>query len=466
MNDTTSMTQNDSSRLPALIIATLAAFLTPFMVSGLTIALPVIGKEFKADAVSLSWVATAYLLATTVFLVPFGRLADIYGRKRILTLGMVIYTSSVVLAAMSPTMGFLIAARALEGAGTAMIFGTSLAILTDVFPIRERGKVLGINVAAVYLGLSLGPFIGGSLTQYLGWRSIFLLNVPLGLVILALLVFKLPGEWREAAGERFDSAGSVIFGLSLMALIYGLSQLPNMVGAGLVAGGIVGLAVFAGWELRSACPVLNLSLFKNNKPYVLSNVAALINYSATSAIAFLLSLYLQYIKGFTPQQAGLVLIAQPAVMVLFSPMAGRLSDKIEPRVVASTGMAITTIGLILFAFLTTTTSIAWIIVGLMLVGFGFALFSSPNMNAIMSSVERRFYGVASGMVGTMRLLGQMFSMAIATTIFAVVIGRVQIAQAQYEAFMTSARLGFAIFAVLCFFGIGASLTRGRVRQNS
>ncbi len=463
MKDTTPMTQNDSSRLPALVIATLGAFLTPFMVSGLTIALPVIGQEFKADAVSLSWVATAYLLATTVFLVPFGRLADIYGRKRILTYGMVIYTLSVVLAAMSLTMGFLIAARVLEGVGTAMIFGTSLAILTDVFPLQERGKVLGINVAAVYLGLSLGPFIGGSLTQYLGWRSIFLLNVPLGLVILALLIFKLPGEWREAEGERFDSAGSTVFGLSLMALIYGLSQLPNTLGAGLVAAGIVGIAAFAGWELRSASPVLNLSLFKNNKPYVLSNTAALINYSATAAIAFLLSLYLQYIKGLTPQQAGLVLIAQPAVMVMFSPMAGRLSDKIEPRVVASTGMAITTTGLILFAFLNTTTSIAWIIVGLMLVGFGFALFSSPNMNAIMSSVDRRFYGVASGMVGTMRLLGQMFSMAIAMTIFAVVIGRVQIAPEQYGAFMTSVRLGFAVFAALCFLGIGASLTRGRVR---
>lgn len=457
------MEEPRSHRVTALVIATLAAFLTPFMVSALNIALPVIGREFNADAVSLSWVATAYLLATAVFLVPFGRIADIYGRKLIFTYGAAVYTLSAVLAPLSPSMGFLIAARILEGVGAAMIFGTSLAILTEVFPPAERGRVLGINVSAVYLGLSLGPSVGGFLTQHLGWRSIFLINVPIGLAIVALLVWWLPGEWREAAGERFDLTGSGIFGVSLMALIYGFSRLPVGLGIGLVAAGAAGLAVFIVWELKSASPVLNVALFRANRPFVLSNAAALINYSATAATAFLLSLYLQYIKGFTPQTAGVIMVVSPLMQAAFSPLAGRLSDSIEPGIIASAGMAVTALGLTLFAFLARDTSISLIIAGLALVGFGFALFSSPNMNAIMSSVERRFYGVASGMVGTMRLLGQMTSLAIATTIFAVTIGRVQITPALHPAFIASVRTGFTVFAALCFVGVFASLARGKVR---
>jgi len=452
-----------ATKRAALLIATLTSFLTPFMGASVNIALPSIGREFAIDAVLLSWVATAYLLSAAMFLVPFGRIADIHGRKRIFLYGILTFALSSLLSAIAPDALFLIFCRALQGIGSAMIFGTGVAILTSVFPVGERGKVLGINVAAVYSGLSLGPFAGGFLTQQLGWRSIFLLNVPLSLIIVAATVWKLKGEWAGAKGEKFDLSGSVIYALSLPALMYGFSLLPATSGAWLIAVGVLGLIAFTRWETGRESPVIDMNLFKGNTIFAFSSVAALINYAATFAIGFLLSLYLQYTKGFSPQQAGTILISQPVIMALCSPIAGRLSDRIEPRVVASVGMAFTMVALFLFSFLAQDTNIGFVIASLIIVGFGLALFSSPNTNAIMSSVEKRSYGVAAATVGTMRLTGQMLSMGIAMLVFAVFIGRAEITPENYPAFLKSAKTAFTIFTVVCFGGIFASLARGKMR---
>ena len=454
---------NGTSKGIVLLVAATASFLTPFMGSAVNVALPIIGREFAMDAVSLSWVATAYLLAAAVFLVPLGRLADIHGRKRIFAAGIAVYTSSSLLAAASNSGPLLIVARVVEGTGGAMIFGTGTAILMSVFPQQERGRALGINVASVYLGLSLGPSLGGFLTQQWGWRSLFLINVPLGTLILALVLWKLKGEWAEARGEPFDLVGSLIYGLALVSLMLGFSRLPGTVGVVLVLAGMAGIGLFGLWEIRTASPVLDVRLFRGNRTFTFSSLAALISYSATSGVGFLLSLYLQYIKGMSPREAGLVLIAQPVMQALFSPLAGRLSDRVEPRVVASTGMGLTVIGLFTLIRLGETSSLGSIVVSLVLLGLGFALFSSPNTNAIMSSVERRFYGVASGMVGTMRLVGQMSSMGIVMLVFALIIGQVQITPEQYPLFLKSMRTDFIILPVLSLAGVFASLARGRLR---
>src|SRR3990172_636672 len=331
----------------ALLVSTLSSFFTPFMGYAINIALPAIAKEFSMNAILLSWIATSYLLSAAMFLVPFGKIADIYGRKKIFTYGLMIFIVSSALAAISNSVTMLIGSRVLQGMGGAMIFGSSVAILTSVFPLSERGKVLGINTASVYCGLSLGPFLGGFLTQQLGWRSIFVVSIILGVIVIIAVLWKLKGEWAEARGEKFDVVGSAIYGLMLIALMYGFSRLPALSAVWLILIGVAGIWAFIKWELKTAQPVLNLRLFRHNKVLTFSNLAALINYSATSAVAFLLSLYLQYIKALSPQQAGLILVSQPIVMAIFSPLAGRLSDKIEPRIVASTGMSITVIGLFL-----------------------------------------------------------------------------------------------------------------------
>jgi MFS family permease len=450
------------NKRPALLIATLTSFLTPFMGSSVNIALPSIGREFGMHAVSLSWITTSYLLAAAMFLVPMGRIADISGRKRILRYGISLDLVASVLLAVSTNEIQFLCLRVLQGIGGAMIFGNAVAILTSVYPVGERGKALGINVAAVYTGLSLGPFAGGFLTQHLGWRSIFVSYVPLELVIIAYTLWKLKGEWADAKGEVFDLGGSVIYGLSLVALMYGFSLLPHVFAIWLILLGALGIFAFVKWEMKVKSPVFDVKLFMGNVVFTFSNLAALVNYSATYAVGFLLSLYLQYTKGLTPENAGLILVSQPIMMAVFSPLAGRLSDKIEPRIVASAGMTITVIGLLLLIFLNSTTTLTFIIFSLILLGFGFALFSSPNTNAVMSSVEKKSYGVASATLATMRLTGQMLSMGIAMLVFALYLGRAQITPENYPAFLTSARTAFIIFAVLCFGGIFASLSRGKV----
>ena len=451
------------NRKSALLVITLGSFLIPFMGSSVIIALPSIGKEFMMDAVSLGWVTTSFLLSLGMFLVPSGRIADIYGRKKIFLYGFLIYTFSSFFCAVAPSVLFLIFSRVLTGIGASMTFSTGVAILTSIYPPGERGKVLGINVGAVYSGLSCGPFIGGLLTNTFGWRSVFFMNIPLGLFILLFTVWKLKGEWTEARGEKFDILGSMLFGLSLVAGMYGLSLLPGVEGISFVLVGAFGIVIFLKWESKTSSPIFHLDLLTKNKVFALSNLAALINYSATFGVSFLMSLYLQLMKGLKPQEAGLIMVSQPIVQAVFSPLAGRLSDRIEPRLVASTGMGLTALGLFLFSFLNQETPALFIIVTLALLGFGFALFSSPNTNAVMSSVDKKDYGIASGMINTMRAIGMMFSMGIVMMLLTIYIGRVQITPPSYALFLKSLKVIFAIFAILCLAGVFASFSRGRVR---
>jgi EmrB/QacA subfamily drug resistance transporter len=454
---------NGTIKKITLIVACTTSFLTPFMTSSINIALPPIGMEFSMDAVMIGWIATAFLLASAIFLVPFGRLADIYGRKRIFTYGIIAYTIFSILCAFSTSAIMLILFRVFQGIGAAMIFSTAYALLTSVFPVHERGKALGVYVAAVYLGLSLGPFLGGILTQHLGWRSIFLINVPLCLMVIVLLFWKLKGEWAEAGGEKFDLAGSVIYAISLTAMMYGFSVLPQVTGIILVAFGILGLVAFIRVELKTSNPVLNISLFKNNRAFAFSNLTALISYCSVFALFFLLSLFLQYTKGYSPQIAGLILVSQSAVMTICAPFVGRLSDKIEPRTLTSIGVSVIFLSFLLLTFLTESTTMVFIIVCLIISGFGQALFESPNLNAVMSSVGKKFFGVAGATMATMRLTGFMLGMGIVMIVFAIFIGRVQITPEYYTSFLISVKMAFIVFAALCFGSIFASIARGKIR---
>ncbi len=447
-----------------LIISTTTAFILPFLVASVNVALPTMGRDFDMEAVVMSWVSTSYFLAIAVFQVPFGRLSDIFGRRRLFLVGLLVSTSASFLGGFANSVPMLIISRVLQGAGSGMCFNNSVAILMSVFPAQERAKALGISQSGTYLGLSLGPLIGGVMTEQFGWRSLFLLSGCLGLVLILLVFWGLKAEWREARGERIDRIGSVAYVIAIALFMYGFSSLPYLLGIILFAVGVLGLAFFVWWESRITSPVLDLSLFRRNRVFMLSNVAALITYISTFAVNFLLSLYLQYIKEFSAQTAGLVLIASSVLMTVFTLLSGLISQKIEPRLVATLGMALNSAALIMLIYLGSDTSLWYIILALAVYGVGIGLFVSPNTNTIMGSVEHRVLGVASGTLGTMRTAGMMLSMGIVMILFSLYIGRAGITAEYYPQFLTSVRVGFVVFTALCIGGLIAQLIARSARK--
>ena len=447
-----------------ILVTTIASFMTAFMGSAINVALPIIGKEFKADAILLSWLSTSYLVTTAVLLIPVGKLSDIYGRAKFFKLGVIIFAVFSLLCGFSVSALMLLILRALQGIGASMLFSTSTAILVSAFDAKDRGKVIGINIASVYTGLSSGPFLGGLITHYLNWRCIFFITFFIGIISLLTMMIKIKTEWREEIKEQFDTAGSIIFILTLTILMIGFTFLPGIPGFIMLLAGTTGLFIFLKLEDKRPYPMLNIKLFSKNKTYTFSNFAALINYSATSALTFLMSLYLQNIKMLSPQDTGIILVTQPVMMALFSPIAGRISDRIEPRRVASIGMGLLMAGLFVFIFLAPSTSYTLIVANLAVLGLGFALFSSPNTNAIMSSVERKYYGIASSTLALMRLTGQMLSMGMVIVIFSVLIGKVEITPENQNSLLQSMKIAFILFSILSFIGIFASLARGKIHE--
>ena len=441
----------------------MGAFITPLMLSGVNVAIPTIVAGLRIDAITASWIPLAYLLSSAVFLLPFGRLGDMFGRKKMFLSGMTTVTVASILASFAQTPLVLILCRVLQGMGAAMIFGTGIAILSSVFPPEKRGRVLGLSVSFVYLGLTCGPFVGGWVTHQFGWRNVFIFHVPLVVLVIAIAMLNLTGEWRGPAGQKFDFPGTILYGASMIALMYGFSDLPTTFGIILSILGVVGLSVFFKYEKKLEHPLFNVNLFSGNQVFFYSCMAALIVYSSTFSITFLMSLYLQNIKGFTPQFAGFVMISQPLMMTLFSPLAGRMSDRYEPRIIATSGMGLTAVGLASLATLNPQTSTLFVVSALTVIGFGFALFSSPNANAVVSSVEKRYLGAASGTIATMRVVGQMFSMGIVTLVFALLLGQVQISPQRHDQLLASINVSFIVTSLLCFIGIYFSLRRGNLR---
>ncbi len=451
------------TRRAVIIASAITAFLSPFMISGTNIILPAIQNAFPSGAVLLSRVSSIYLLATAVLLVPAGKLADIYGQKKCFAFGILIFTGATIGAGCSVSMTMLLVMRAIQGAGGAFMVTNGTAILTSVFPPSERGRAIGINTAAVYIGASAGPFIGGVLSSIAGWRSIFFANALVG-ILSFLLVARLEGEWKGTPDDRLDILGSFLYGAALLCLMTGAPILAEVRGAIFCVVGVLLLGLFARRQLRLEQPVFDVRLFVGNRIFAFSSLAALINYSATFSVAFLLSLYLQTIRAMTPQGAGLLLVIQPALQAIISPIAGRLSDRVEPRVPATLGMGLTAIGLFMLASLDVASPNVVVAFALLLLGAGFGLFSSPNMSAIMGAVDSDRYGMASACISSMRLMGQMLSMAVVALAFTVFLGTAAVSAETSAPFMSALRLSYAIAGIFCVSGIWFSFARGQVRR--
>ena len=442
-----------------LFLVSLAAFLIPFMGSSLSLALPVIQKELAVNLIILGWIPTAFVLANAATVLPFGRLADIHGRRRIFSYGVLIYTVASLLAAFSDSGLVLVIFSFLQGLGCAMIFATMVALLSSVFPMERRGEALGLYVSAVFIGLFLGPILGGLLIQYLGWRSIYLFNVPIGIILLFILFWKLKMEWAEAKGESFDYRGAVIYSLSLVAVLYGFSSLLEDLGKVFLVVGLLGIVGFFLLERRTESPILKLEIFKSRR----SSFTALSMLSlniAISALATLLSLYFQSLRGLEPQYTALILASQPLMVAVLSPVIGRAADRTENRLLPVGGMILVTVGLLILAFLTPETSLVIPVVALLLVGVGQAMFSSPTTRIYMGSVDSKIYGMASSALSTMIYMGQTLSLALMLIIFAIYLGQVQINPSNYTLFLDSQQVAFLVFALISGLGVVFSVLVG------
>lgn len=443
-----------------ITVVIITAFITTFTGSALNLSVPDIGAEFGVSAGLVGWLITGYTLAVAAFSVPLGRLADITCRKTVLVTGILVFVACCIAAVFSVSVIMLLAVRIIQGIGAAMIFSTNTAVLISAFPAEKRGKVLGYSLASTYVGLSAGPVIGGFLNYNLGWRSIFILTGILGAIAFFAAAFKLPKERSELQGKSLDMAGNIMYIAFIVLLMYGLSEIgKGIVYAAVSAAGIIFGILFVIHEVRAKDPAVKVSIFRENIGYAFSNVAALMNYGATFAISYLISIYLQVVMGYSSQTAGLIMICQPVMMAALSPVMGRFSDRFSPFRMSSLGMAFCAVGTFMFIFIGKDTNLAVIIAALIVTGFGFSLFSSPNTNAVMSCVEKEDYGVASSILATMRSIGHTLSMVIVTVTVTAFLGNAPLAEAPAELLISVIKVSFSVFTVICAAGVFISLKR-------
>ena len=449
-----------------LVMVLLNAFTTSLMLSATNVALPLIAEDLELDAVAMSWIPMSFLMASAMFVLVFGRIADMVGRKRIFLIGTVCVIITSVLASFSTNATFLITARFLQGMSAAMLYATNVAIISSVFPPNQRGRAIGMTVSIIYLGLTCGPLLGGFLIDVYGWRASLVFHIPLAIVVLLIGIFKVPGDWSADEPGEFDIKGSIVYGLSIVLLCLGASTLPEDHGFFILFCGLLGIWLFIKLAKQSKHPILDVALFRRNRVFAFSCFASFIIYTAVFANIVLVSLYLQYLKGLSATIAGSIMMVQPLTMAIFSPLMGRLSDKFEPRIIASMGMVITIFGLIMLGLMNLHSTISYLITTLIITGFGFSMFSSPNANAIMSSVEKQQYGSATGSLATMRILGQMMSMVLVSLVFATLIGQIKIEPSIFQDLMQAISLCFFISASLCIPGFIFSLVRGRMHREA
>lgn len=438
-----------------LLICTVLSFFTVFAVNAVTIVIPSIATEFHMSNIVQNWVTIIFLLVVAVLSVPAGQISGKYGLKKVTIISVVLFIIISIANVLVTSQEQFLACRLILGIALSFINVTSMAMIVNAFPPEERGKALGINITGVYVGLSLSPVIGGILNYNLGWRSVVLFGVPFLFVILALLLTRIDEEWSSFENLPLDLKGSFAYGIGMVLFMYGFTILNTQLGVILTVLGVMILLIFAWIELKQAYPVFDIRFFKNHK-FLSANFASLCAYLATYAVTTILNYHLQYIKGFDSQTAGMILLVAPLCQVILAPLAGRLSDRFVPQILAAIGMALGTLSLVLFSFLDSATSIEFLFVAMILYGIGFGLFSPPNTNVIMGSVPSKDTSVASAAVATMRTVGQAMSMGILTLVFAFVMGDVPIIQQYYPLLIQSCQITCIVCVVLCIASVFAS----------
>lgn len=440
------------------------SFMSAMGESILATILPVIQESFGSDVATVEWVVTVYLLVVSGLLLTCGRLGDLYGYKRIYTAGLAVFVLGSALCALAPTAPALVALRVVQALGAAALFANAPAILTRHFPACQRGQALGLQVTLTYLGLTLGPSLGGWLAHQAGWQSVFYLNLPLGLLAGWLSLRALPRDPPAAPKQGFDVLGA----LTLVGGLVGLLLALNRGGAWgwsspgvllLLGAGALLLGAFVAVERRVAAPMLRLHLFAR-PAFSAAVTSAVLNYMCIFAVIFLLPFYLIQGRGLSAAQAGLLLTAQPLLMALVAPWSGTLSDRIGARLPATLGMAVLATGLFVLARLGPTSPLGQVGVGLAVVGLGTGLFTSPNTSSLMGAAPAPVRGMAAALLATARHIGMGLGIALAGAIYTTVIAQEQ--GVDPTAAMANAMdASFGVAVGLALLGVLASALRDR-----
>ena len=446
-----------------LFSAISTSFLTAFAGSALTLCVPAMGDYFHMGAASVGWIITVYAIGVAAFSVPMGKLADSTSRKNVLLIGVAVFVITSFLSIAASAGWTIIALRALQALGAAMIFATNMPIAIASAPPSKRGQTIGIVTSGVYVGLTLGPVLGGMLNHMWGWKSIFAFAGIIGIFSFAASAAGIEDVQQKDEGSRQDVAGNIIYIIMICAIIYGLTDLNSTSFAWIIlAGGLLLAIVFVKVELAASNPMMDVRLFKGNPTFSLSLLTAFFQYSSTFALSYLVSIYLQVVLGFTSQTAGIILISQPLFMAVLSPKVGKLSDRMPAYKLASAGIGLCGISLLFFAFAGRGTHLVIILIALAVAGIGTALFSSPNTNVVMSCVPPSKFGVTNSILSATRTGGQSFCMAIITLIVSSTVGNVSLYEAGADNLLHTMRTGFIIFTALCLSGCLMSLQRRKV----
>lgn len=458
---------NPRARWYVLISICIALFLVPMSLSAVNMALPAMADALQADAVWLSWIPTATLWGSIVLLLPAGRVADSIGRKPIYLIGVLGFSLASLLVFAVYSVEFLLFVRVLQGLFSSLVFATAMAIIAAVFSCSNRGTALGLTATSVYLGLTCGPLFGGWLTEHLGWRSVFWGPVILAMVALILAVIYIRNDSSaEQQSNPLDWVGSLLFAALSTLLLFGLSGLPNLYSWLMLIAGIALVFVFIRQQNRCEYPLVRFAVLAANRVMNRSLMASFLMYAAHYPVLFLLSLYLQYLQGLSPSETGQMILLQALIMACLAPLAGRLSDRFEPRLIATAGCLLFSAGFAVLVFLRADSSLNHVIVALVLLGVGFGLFSTPNNNAALGSVPKERLSIASALLNLSRTSGNMFSMAIIMLLMSVLLGSEQIMPERYPDLLIVVKAGFASACGYSFLAAWFSYSRGKVNRNA
>lgn len=454
----------DKVASPWLVLVTicLGAFVAPLGMASVNVAIPAMAEDLSANAVLVSWIPTVVLISNIMFMLPAGKCADLWGRKRMFFWGVCFNAGTSAVAFFAQSIEMVLLLRFIQGIGSAMMFATSMALLISVFPADKRGLPLGLNAACIYLGLTLAPALGGWVTEAFGWRYVFLLPLPIAVVVLAILM-RVPGEWRGQANDRFDWRGAALFAAAAVCLALGLAGLPGLRHAGLVAVAAILFAVFIRMQARARTPLIRVQMFRESKLFSMSLATASLMYASSYPLGFMLSLYLQYVRGYSAGEAGQIMLVQALTMAFVAPVAGRLADYFPARWLASAGCACTLLGFALMSTLNSGTERIDIMLALLLVGFGFGFFSSPNNHVVMHSAAAHEVGVAAATLNLARVMGNLVGMSLVNLFVHWHLGDSAMSSAIAEPLLLTFHQSMYLMMALLLLATVLSLLRGPTR---